>query len=334
MALRNFNNTAPPIELTSGVTASASSLPVSSTAGWPAAPFTLAIDRGGPSEELCLCTAVAPTAFTVNRGYDGTTGKTHNVGAIVEHSIAAIDFREANSHVNDPVQHLTVVTSGARPPTPVVDQTILERDTGRILRWDGDSWEEVSYLGLGGGTLTGPLTLAGSPAADLHAVPREYVVAAIAAATGTAPQPKVLHLGTKNAALPDVGHSQGSWVFLGGSEATYGLVVTKQYPNSKLLVRWSFSGWTNQTEGYFNGGRMQTRINTKAGSTNRQFGAVPFFWNLGGAHMTIAGSGIGTVAEAAGPVTVALQVYAETMPQPLRTDPNDALTFDVWEISP
>ncbi len=35
------------------------------------------------------------------------------------------------------------VTSSTRPSTPVRRQVIIETDTGRIMQWDGDSWEIV-----------------------------------------------------------------------------------------------------------------------------------------------------------------------------------------------
>jgi hypothetical protein len=78
------------------------SLVVSSTAGYPAAPFTLAIERGVVGqEEFCLCTAIPDsTHFTVTRGYDGSTAHTHTGGlAVIEHAIGSIDYREANAHM-------------------------------------------------------------------------------------------------------------------------------------------------------------------------------------------------------------------------------------------
>jgi hypothetical protein len=38
---------------------------------------------------------------------------------------------------------LTVVTSGTRPGTPFLSQTILETDTDRIYYWDGSDWRII-----------------------------------------------------------------------------------------------------------------------------------------------------------------------------------------------
>jgi hypothetical protein len=101
MTLRNYSNVAPPLTLQTTVNNVATSLVVSSTAGYPAVPFTLAIERGTVNEEFCLCTAIPDsTHFTVTRGYDGSTAVAHTGGlAVIEHAIGAIDYREANAHM-------------------------------------------------------------------------------------------------------------------------------------------------------------------------------------------------------------------------------------------
>lgn len=102
MPVRNFSNTAPVQALTSGVNASAVVLPVTSTTGWPGTPFTLAMERGLATEEVCLCTALTSNSFTVTRGYDGTTAQAHSIGASVELCVSSIDYAEANAHNNSP----------------------------------------------------------------------------------------------------------------------------------------------------------------------------------------------------------------------------------------
>lgn len=97
VSLRNYTNVAPPVTLTTTVNAAATALVTASTAGYPAVPFTLSLERGTVNEEVCLCTAKDATTFTVTRGYDTTTAVGHTGGvAIIEHSVAAIDYREAN----------------------------------------------------------------------------------------------------------------------------------------------------------------------------------------------------------------------------------------------
>jgi len=101
MTARNHNNTARPIALAAGVNSSVGTLTFVSTSGYPTPPFTGAIDRGTDDEEFFLCTAMDATSMTVTRGYDGTTGVAHDINAPVEHCVGAIDYAEANAHINN-----------------------------------------------------------------------------------------------------------------------------------------------------------------------------------------------------------------------------------------
>ena len=100
MTLRNYSSTAAETTLAAGVAAANTTLLVSGTTGFPAVPFILAIAAGSAAQELVLVTNVAGTTLTVTRGYDSTVAATHEVGTVVQHSHAALDFREANTHVN------------------------------------------------------------------------------------------------------------------------------------------------------------------------------------------------------------------------------------------
>ena len=104
MSIRYYTSTAVPQSIlnTGGINATATAIQVSSTATYPSSfPFTLALDRGTSSQEVVLCTGTSGgNVFNVTRGYDGTTGVSHNQGASVEHSSSAIDYREANAFVN------------------------------------------------------------------------------------------------------------------------------------------------------------------------------------------------------------------------------------------
>ena len=101
MTVRNFINGAPLLTLAVLVDLNTPTLEVTSTAGYPATPFTIALERGTVNEEVVLCTSKVANAFTVTRGWDGTTKKTHGIGAAIEHTTAAIDYIEANTHIND-----------------------------------------------------------------------------------------------------------------------------------------------------------------------------------------------------------------------------------------
>ena len=107
MPKRNYSNTATPQTLSGAVSDTATTLTVGSTAGYPEVPFLLGLERGTANEEVVLCTAKTGTTFTVTRAYDGTTAQAHAAGTLVEHTVAAIDYRE--SWVPDP---LRIVRSG------------------------------------------------------------------------------------------------------------------------------------------------------------------------------------------------------------------------------
>jgi len=100
MAIRNYSSVAPETTLQSGINNVSTVILVASTVGFPAAPFTLALDYGAPTEELVDVTGVAGLSLTVTRAVDGTSATSHGAGAKVRHVSSARDFREANEHVN------------------------------------------------------------------------------------------------------------------------------------------------------------------------------------------------------------------------------------------
>lgn len=103
MARRRYNNTSQPTSLTAPVSNSlaATTIDVVSTAGFPAVPFTIAIDRGTADEEAMLVSSVTATSMTGTRAYDSTSAKAHLAGASIEHTLVALDLDEANAHIED-----------------------------------------------------------------------------------------------------------------------------------------------------------------------------------------------------------------------------------------
>lgn len=100
--IRNYANVAQPTSLTSDIGINDTTLPVVSTAGYPSTPFTIVLERGQPNEEVVLVQGKTGTSFTdCVRGYDSTDKNSHLATSPVEHVVAAIDYREANEHVND-----------------------------------------------------------------------------------------------------------------------------------------------------------------------------------------------------------------------------------------
>lgn len=136
MTQRNYTNTATPVPLSAAISATATTLTVSSTTGFPAAPFLLALERGTANEEVCLCTAVSAATFSVTRAYDGTTGKTHAVGAMVEHTVAAIDYREAGSP-----PRMTTAERDALVGQDLWDgRTVYNTDVAAVQVYSGGAW--------------------------------------------------------------------------------------------------------------------------------------------------------------------------------------------------
>lgn len=108
MATRNYTNNAEPQTLTSDIDDTDTIVPVGDTSTYPPAPFTIVLDRRQSGQEVCLCTGKTSLAFTVTRGFDGTTAVAHTSGIPVEHTTAALDYAEANAHLQ--VAHLAPST--------------------------------------------------------------------------------------------------------------------------------------------------------------------------------------------------------------------------------
>ncbi len=96
---RYYSSIAQQTTLTSGITASGTTMIVAATTGFPGSlPFTLAVDYGASNEELVEVTGVAGTTLTVTRAIDGTSGSSHNPGAVVRHVSSARDFTDSRTH--------------------------------------------------------------------------------------------------------------------------------------------------------------------------------------------------------------------------------------------
>lgn len=95
---RNYSSTARDTTLTAFISNSATEINVAGTEGFPAAPFVLVIDPDSVNEEIVDVTAVSGNTLTVTRGVDGSAGLSHNIGAVVRHSVTGRDFVEAMEH--------------------------------------------------------------------------------------------------------------------------------------------------------------------------------------------------------------------------------------------
>lgn len=101
MTRRYFTSGARETELTAPVNDTDITIQVDTPVGYPSSfPFPIILELGTSSEEAMLVTNVAGSTYTVNRGYDGSTAVAHSSGAKVVHGVTAIEFNEANEHVN------------------------------------------------------------------------------------------------------------------------------------------------------------------------------------------------------------------------------------------
>lgn len=97
---RNYSATAVDTTLAAAITSTATSITVMGTTGFPTPPFVVAIIDSPGAQEIINVTAVNGTTLTVVRGFDGTTAASHPSTAVVRHVSSAIDFREAQQHID------------------------------------------------------------------------------------------------------------------------------------------------------------------------------------------------------------------------------------------
>lgn len=163
---RDYTGSAQAAQLTEDLGSSTANLTIvcDDLTGWPTGtggkPFFIVIDRGKANEEKILCASRADNILTVyddgltnGRGADDTNPTAHTANAVVEHVFTATDADEANAHVNNPVPHITQVTSSTRPNPANANQVILETDTGALLAYLDSAWTSITGAGAtGGGT--------------------------------------------------------------------------------------------------------------------------------------------------------------------------------------
>jgi hypothetical protein len=150
MAVRHFNNTTTVGQLTLPVGPSDTVFVVSDFTFYPTAPFTATVERNGPAEEIVLVTAVNLPNLTVTRGYDGTAAQTHLAGSAVEHTAGALEFTEANDHVNatQNIHGTTGELVGAEGAQTIFDKTLVSPVLQADVT-DGDAFVAVIPSGAG-----------------------------------------------------------------------------------------------------------------------------------------------------------------------------------------
>ena len=146
--MRYYSNTAVETELATGINNLETTLIVGATTGWPGTfPYTIVIDEGESTEELCSVTAVSGTQITVTRGHDGTSAVAHAASATVKHCVSAQDFREAQEHF--------AATSAHGLSGDLVGDTDAQTLTNKDLSASTNSFPSTLVTTTGAQTLTG-----------------------------------------------------------------------------------------------------------------------------------------------------------------------------------
>lgn len=101
MTIRHFIDNAPAVALTATIDNATITVPVNSLIGFPTQfPYTATIDRGTASAEQVLVNSTVGLNLSVTRNHNGLGAYSHTIGALFEHTADAVDFSEANAHVN------------------------------------------------------------------------------------------------------------------------------------------------------------------------------------------------------------------------------------------
>lgn len=113
MAVQDYSGAAEELSLQSGIDGSVTAFTVAETpsANWPTGGngfFVLVIDPGvAGKEEKVKVTARSGSDFTIERGYDDTSGATHATGAKIRHSIDSLSFARANKAVVNTIEQVS-----------------------------------------------------------------------------------------------------------------------------------------------------------------------------------------------------------------------------------
>jgi len=95
LGARNYSNIAVATTLSVTIVSGDTSLVVVSATGYPAAPFTIVIERTTANEEVILVGAKSGTTFSsLTRAFDGTSAFGHAAGVPIELVGVAQDLRD------------------------------------------------------------------------------------------------------------------------------------------------------------------------------------------------------------------------------------------------
>ncbi len=96
---RYYSSTAVRTTLVSSIgTVDTSFQPASDSGFPPSYPFVLVFEKDSANEEIVQVTAKVGSSFTITRGIDGTSARSHSAGTSVEHAIIADDLTDFRAH--------------------------------------------------------------------------------------------------------------------------------------------------------------------------------------------------------------------------------------------
>ncbi|PVU81304.1 hypothetical protein DDP54_15485 (plasmid) [Cellulomonas sp. WB94] len=137
--MRYYSSIAQLAALTTAVDSSATTMIVSTVAGWPlTCPFTVVVDDSTLSEEIVTVTAVAGTTLTVVRAQDGSAGVSHSVGATVRHMVTARDLREPQEHMDRSAE-----VHGLDYMSDVVGTNAIQALSNKTIHGDQNTIDEI-----------------------------------------------------------------------------------------------------------------------------------------------------------------------------------------------
>ena len=110
--------------------------PASDSGFPPSYPFVLVFEKDSANEEIVQVTAKVGSSFTITRGIDGTTARSHSAGTSVEHAIIADDLTDFRAH-EAAASGVHDLAAGASVVGTTTTQTLSNKTLGSNLAAGG-----------------------------------------------------------------------------------------------------------------------------------------------------------------------------------------------------